>query len=130
MKEGYCPFCEEYTAQRFSGNLQLLKMQPMKEEHQADEARPPFFTCLDEIWWCPNCGKASFFAGAMFCPRSRRGEATKQASGPDQSSKNFVFRGVLLDDSAKQFLKRSEENMKAWKKEVETYKAPDAASFE
>ena len=32
--------------------------------------------------------------GAMFCPRSRRGEATKQASGPDQSSKNFVFRGV------------------------------------
>ena len=31
--------------------------------------------------------------GAMFCPRSRRGEATKQASGPDQSSKNFVFRG-------------------------------------
>ena len=29
----------------------------------------------------------------MFCPRSRRGEAGGQASGPDQSSKNFVFRG-------------------------------------
>ena len=36
--------------------------------------------------------------GAMFCPRSRRGEATKQASGPDQSSKNFVFRGEKIEE--------------------------------
>ena len=55
--------------------------------------------------------------GAMFCPRSRRGEATKQASGPDQSSKNFVFRGeepsVSYGLAEEQELERSwEENKK------------------
>ena len=36
--------------------------------------------------------------GAMFCPRSRRGEATKQASGPDQYSKNFVLEEEKKND--------------------------------
>ena len=47
------------------------------------------------LQWAWSSGQVAGFhaGGAMFCPRSRRGEAGGQASGPDQSSKNFVFRG-------------------------------------
>ena len=54
---------------------------------------PAFPVHREEAFVYPGYPLRFRYKGAMFCPRFRRGEATKQASGPDQSSKNFVFRG-------------------------------------
>ncbi len=95
MKDGYCPRCEEYTMQRFYGDLQVIKMKPGKEYHQPDASRSPFFTSVDEIWWCPNCGEAHFYAG------------------------------MLREEVLEVHLDESEENLKQWKKEKYTAPAEE-----